>query len=191
MLFTLTPSALVEGYGEALLPLSQAKAHLRVDGDDEDDLIAVLRDAAIDGVEQYANLRMGPCTGIVATFAGFDHRAPMRLGVGPDFSVAVTGVSYLYDGVSTVLADTDWMVGAGGRLAPAARTRWPNANGPVTVAFDAGYPAGQCPPSLLQAARLLLGHLYMNRETIITGTLMGEMPLGVTWWADRIRQPVL
>lgn len=191
MLFHLTPSAMAEGYGEALLPMSLAKAHLRVDGDDEDLLIAALRDAAIDGVEQYANLRMGPCTGIVATYDGFDHRAGMRLGVGPDFSVVVTGVSYVFDGTSTDLAAGGWRLGAGGRLWPPARSCWPRANGPVTVTFDAGYPAGTCPPSLLQAARLLLGHLYINREAIIMGTLTGEMPLGVTWWADRARMPVL
>ena len=70
MLFQLTPSAMPEGYGEAVLPLAEAKAWARVLYDDEDTVLELLRDAAVDGVEQFTSLYLRPRAGIVATFAG-------------------------------------------------------------------------------------------------------------------------
>lgn len=190
MIFHLTPSALSEDYGDALLPLALAKSHLRVDGDDEDDLIVALRDAAVDMVEQYANLRMGPVTGMVARFDGFGER--MRVGVGPLGHFVVTGVSYVDSAGETIeLGDGGWRVDVSGGLVPPIPTlAWPGASD-VTVTFSAGYPAGQCPAALLAAARLFLGHLYINREAVITGTISSDLPLSFTALCDRYRMPVL
>jgi uncharacterized phage protein (predicted DNA packaging) len=51
-----------------LLTLDEAKAHLRVDGDDEDALIQTYMDAAVSKVLQYCNLSLVP-TGEAAVAA--------------------------------------------------------------------------------------------------------------------------
>lgn len=181
MLFTLSPVAMEDGYGEAILPLADAKAHLRVEDDDsEDDLIAALRDASIDMVQQYTSLRLGRTEGIVATFEGFGRC--MRMGVGPASTVEVTGVSYIDSAGAQVdlVAGEGWQVGVGGALLPAFGATWPMTGGKVIVTFSAGYEPGSCPPSLVSAAKLMLGHLYANREAVVSSGASGELPLGVT-----------
>src|SRR3546814_12761154 len=91
MLFTLVPTSIDDAYGEAILSLVQAKAHLHVDGADEDDLIKALRNASIDMVQQYSGTRLNLTTGMVARFDNFGEG--MRAGVGPAASGEVTAVS--------------------------------------------------------------------------------------------------
>src|SRR3546814_1816564 len=81
MLFTLVPTSIDDAYGEAILSLVQAKAHLHVDGADEDDLIKALRNASIDMVQQYSGTRLNLTTGMVERFDDFGEG--MRAGVGP------------------------------------------------------------------------------------------------------------
>src|SRR3546814_311545 len=100
MLFTLVPTSIDDAYGEAILSLVQAKAHLHVDGADEDDLIKALRNASIDMVQQYSGTRLNLTTGMVARFDNFGEG--MRAGVGPAASVDVTAVSYV-DTAGTVI----------------------------------------------------------------------------------------
>jgi uncharacterized phiE125 gp8 family phage protein len=193
MLFTLTPSAPGVGYGDALLPISALKAWLRVDGADEDELITALRDVAINAVEQYANLRMGPCSGLVATFDGFGPR--MRPGIGPSATMVVTGIAYVDSaGGAQTIAAGGWRVAADGGLLPAIATTWPLSASSIAVTFDVGYPAGKCPPGLITAAKMFAAHLYANREAVVTSTTSvstAELPLGFTMLCDQHRMPVL
>ncbi len=192
MLFTLTPVDLVEGYGERILPLADAKAHLRVDADYfvDDDLIGLLRDAAIDAVEKYCNLLLDRTVGMVARFEGFG--PGMRMGVGPEATVDVTGVSYIDSSGADASIDTGgWRLDVLGRVIPAVGSAWPTTYGPVTVTFDAGYTAANRPPALVQAARFMLAHLYSQREAVLTGTISGELPLGFRFHCDRFRMPVI
>ena len=190
-ILSLSNSPLPVGYGEALLPVAQAKAWLNVVTDEWDALIEALRDASIDAVEQYTSLYLAPRTDLVARFTGFDG-TPMRLGRGPDATVAVTGVSYVDgDGAPVALTTADWRVLAGGRLAPAVGTCWPTSYGDVTVTFDVGFPDGAAPPGLLQAARFFLAHLFANREAVVMNGATGELPLGFCMLCDQHRMPVI
>jgi uncharacterized phiE125 gp8 family phage protein len=190
MLFTLTPSAPAEGYGEALLAIDAAKAWLRVDGDDEDDLIEALRDAAIDMVEQYTNVRLAPVSGLIARFAGFGAR--MRVGIGPVSTLTVSAIGYVDGaGEAQTIDAGGWRIDAGGDLMPAIGATWPQGGGEVTVTFSAGYPEGACPAGLIAAAKMFLAHLYRNREAVVVGAVSGELPLGFTTLCDRYRLPVL
>src|SRR3546814_12789332 len=74
---------------------------------------------------------------------------------------------------------TDGRVGVDGRLLPAIGASWPVAAGPVTVTFSAGFAAGQCPGALVSAVKLMLGHLFANREAVVTSGTVSELPLGV------------
>jgi len=71
---------------------------------------------------------------------------------------------------------------------------WPSTtlrphNG-ICVTFVAGYgdAASDVPRNIRQAMLLLIGHLYENREDVITGTIVSQMPLASQHllWKDRI-----
>ncbi|MBA15564.1 MAG: hypothetical protein CMN73_04330 [Sphingomonas sp.] len=190
MLFHLTPAALPEGYAEALVPLADVKAHLRVDTDEEDALIAAMRDAGVDVVERYANLSMGPRTALAAVFDGFG--PIMRIGIGPLATLSVTGVAYIdSDGSSVDLTSSDWRIDAGGGLIPAIGARWPATYGPVTVTYSVGFASGACPSALIAATKMFAAHLYLNREAVVQSGMAAEIPMGVTMLCDRYRVPVV
>lgn len=190
MIFTLSPVAATEGYGEAILPLAAAKRQIKVEIDDDDQLIAVLRDAAIGFVEQYTNVRLGRSEDMVASFAGFC--SAMRLGVGPAATVEITAVSYINsDGDSMDMDEDEWRLGVDGSLLPALNTCWPSGAGIVTVTFDAGYTDDDRPAALVQAAALFLGYLYRNREAVMETGMDGAIPTNVAWLCDRYRLPVM
>lgn len=189
MLFTLTPMAMPDGYGEALLSLDAAKLHLRVDDAEEDDLIEVLRDAALQLVEKFCSVRLGVVTGIVATFPTFGRC--MHLGVGPVPTITVTAVSYIgSDGEPVDLPAGSWRLSVDGALVPAPGTSWPTG-GPVTVTFVAGYAADACPRPLIAAAKLALGHLYAMRDVAMEGEASGGMPAAFGLLCSGYRMPVL
>lgn len=182
MMFELQHVPMPEGYGEALLPLDECKEHLRVLSDDEDGLIAILRDAAIEFVERYCELKLLATAGqkwIGEAFPLSGRR--LSLGMGP--VSAITAISWA-DGSGAAVAGAlgDFrLVGTRGDVVPAIGGSWPSdVGGAIEVTFTAGYADGAAPPALLMAARLFLGHLYMNREAVIVGTISGEAPLGVT-----------
>ncbi|MFN6934939.1 MAG: head-tail connector protein [Tsuneonella sp.] len=155
--------------GETILPLEDAKAHLRVTHDDEDALIEALRDAACEYVERVSGVALadadylweGSCFSRVSAL-------PLRpvTAVG---SVAYTdgdGASATYTGARIV----------NGSVLPAFGESWPSAYGYAAITFSAGT---TCPPDLLAAVKLMLGHLYANREAVNIGNITSEVPLGV------------
>ena len=79
MKFELSPYALPEGYGESIITLVEAKAHLYVEHDDDDALIGVLRDAAIEMTEQYNQVKLAPVSGLV--WRSERLCSPLKLGV--------------------------------------------------------------------------------------------------------------
>lgn len=176
MRFSLSPVLPV--VGEGILPLEMAKAHLRVTHDYEDDLIAGFRDAAIDAVEQYTgkSLQADRAYSWRGRFGD-----QMTLGVMP--RATITAVTYL-DGsgaTQTPVVEDFIRLGGSNEVMPAVGTCWPvtaDGDGVVRIAFTAGYAAGAVPASLLQAAKLMLGTFYNNREAVNVGVAAAEMPLG-------------
>lgn len=165
--------------GEAVLPLADAKAHLRVLDDDSDELIAALRDAAVDMVEQYAEKAL--------VSRNFEWRGrlqqAMEMGIGP--VTALASVTYLdADGALQTLAHASAL-----RIALRDRIEFKtdvdvpdqaDGDGVAVITFTAGYGGGQpLPPSLVAACRMMLGHLFMNREAVTFGSGAVEMPFGV------------
>jgi uncharacterized phiE125 gp8 family phage protein len=180
MIFTLDIAAMPAGYGEAILPVALAKAHLRVLEDDDDDLIEALRDAAIEMVEQYTGLVLGPRTGdgaLVWRAECLPVNGPVLLARRPIRSiVSITHLDAVGDeqaiDVDTVrIVDQD-------RIVPKWK-QWPSGvSGEVVVTFEAGLDQEAAPASLLAAARMFLATLYAQRETVVTGTIVGELPHG-------------
>jgi uncharacterized phiE125 gp8 family phage protein len=176
MLLTLSPAARTADYGEALVPLADLRLWLRVDGQDEDNLIEALREAAIDMVEQYCGIRMGPVSGLVARFDRF--RPELVIGIGPRATLVVTEIAYQDSkGDPLFLSDGDWLFDGFGALVPSGA--WPSCGSSVAVTFDVGFPPGTCPSALIQAVRMFVSHLYKNREAVMSGVSAQEVPLGV------------
>jgi uncharacterized phiE125 gp8 family phage protein len=180
MRFTLDIAALPAGYGEAVLPLADAKAHLHVLEDDDDDLIEALRDAAVEMVEQYTGVILNPRVGDDALTwraeclrAG---RGVVSLGVGP-----VTGI-----------VSATWLDAAGDEqevdvsllrivdqrgIAPRPGSSWPTGvAGGAVIRFEAGLEAAPAP--LVTAAKMFLATLYRHRETVVTTGVVEEVPHG-------------
>lgn len=191
MLFSITPGALPEGYGDGIVTLGQVKAWCRVLHDDDDALLAIVRDMAIDLVEKAGNLWLGPRTGQVATFAGFG--PGMRIGIGPAAALSITAISYLDSaGASTSIASGGWAVDAGGGIVPApAGTWWPRCAGAVTVTFNAGFADGTLPAALKGAVLMFAANLYANRETLLAEGYSGDVPAGIMAAISPYRMPVL
>lgn len=155
--------------GETILPLADAKAHLRVTHSSEDALIEALRDAAIGHVERVAGVALasGTWRWTLRNFPAY-----IDLPMGP--VTAVDSVTY---------SDADGLVQTylsarlvDGRILPAASGSWPTAYDSVTVEFTAGLASSSDAPELLAAVMLLLGHYYIHREAASQDSV-SEVPL--------------
>jgi len=181
MVFELLHAPFPDGYAEALLPLAQCKLHLSVEDDGDDDLIEALRDAAIEFVERYCSVRLAPIGDLVWRAEGFPCSVRQALSLGVSPVTQITAISWLDSSGAAVTGTVgDYRVSSRGEVLPAIGGSWPSdVGGGVEITFDAGYAADESPQSLLAAARLFLGHLWLNREAIITGTIAAETPFGV------------
>lgn len=168
------------------LTTTEAKAHLRVDGSTEDTLIASYVTAARSYYEQAAWRAL-----VTQTWA-------MRLEQWPDGECmvlpkpplqSVTSITYTdSDGTAHTMPTSDYIVYAQdpGRIWLAYNASWPSATlrpGPsITITFVAGYGVAADVPEIdKQAIRLLLGHFYENRESVIAvpGISLAQLPMAV------------
>ena len=107
---------------------------------------------------------------------------------------SITSITYLdSDGASQTLATTVYQLGADKDLRPRIDLKygqsWPttyDVPDAVTVRFAAGYSSGNSPddasgvPFTIKAAiMLMVGHMYENREEVVTGTIATVMPKAV------------
>lgn len=155
--------------------LEEAKAHLRVLHDAEDELIESLISAARQYAEGYTRRSLVPQTWRL-TLDAFP-RGPIYLPRPP--LIEVVEVAYTDgNGVARTVADFSTILHpARPFIAPAYGAEWPIARdsyGAVTVTYRAGYPV--LPEALREAVLLLLGSDYKHRESVITGTIVAELP---------------
>lgn len=135
--------------GEAILPIVEAKEHLRILNSAEDDTIAALRDAAVGHIERVSGIAMAP-TEYRWTLRNF----PTRIDL-PILPVTELGdVNYLdSDGAEQPYADARLV---GSAVYAAAGGSWPTAYGYAAVTFTAGLAIPTEAPELLTAAKLYL-----------------------------------
>ena len=190
-----------------VVDLVAMKAHLRVEVDADDGLIAGFTAAATTLVE--AKLKGALVNRVLAwTIDAFPNRLAMPLQafgahwlesrVYP-FSqsqvllvpnpplVAVAAITYqdAITGQKMVLDPATYTVvpGRPGRIAPLPGSTWPataDQPGAVSIVYTAGYgpDATTVPPNLVAAIKLLVGHWYRNREAT-SEVALSEVPLGV------------
>lgn len=178
--------------------LEDAKEHLRVEGEDEDALIAMKLAAARSELEETIRRAIITQTWRLKLDAFPDGAGDILLPRPPLQSV--TSITYVdADGATQTLATSVYEAQADeeparvtlkyGQNWPAVRDQ-PNA---VTVTFEAGY--GDSPedvPAPLRAWLLLrMAELYENREPTVIGTVVGRMQDTLDRLADPFVVPVL
>lgn len=181
MHYTLALTQRVDGTN-APLTLAQAKEHLRVDGTAEDDYIQAILDAAIEKVEQDMSIILQRAE-MVMRLARWPGSEQFVLPVFP--LAEVTEITYLEDGEDnpTTLnsdlyrAELDSVppriVMKKDRLFPSDSLE---TGYPIAVSFIAGYADDAWNTKAVHAIRLLLGHWYLHREAVATGTIATEIP---------------
>lgn len=183
MFFDLLHAPMPAEYGETLLPLAECKAWLSIgEGETEfDDLIAVLRDAAIEFVERYCEVKLLETAGQVWTGEALPV-AGQRLSLALRPVTEITGVTWLDgSGVAQTWVVGDFRLLPSGELLPAIGGSWPaDVGGGVAIEFTAGWPEGEAPKSLLTAVKRFMAYLFMQREAVIVTSVASEAPLGVT-----------
>ncbi len=101
---------------------------------------------------------------------------------------AVESITYLdEDGVTHTVTASDYRVYTNvepGLVVLKSNIAWPSAVlavGPsITVRYTAGYGLATAVPEQYKSAMLLMiGHLYENREAVITGTIATVLPMAV------------
>ncbi len=174
--------ALVTAPVNPVLTTAEVKAHLRIDGADEDTYLDNLRDAAVAWVEQYLDRQLITQTWDVSLdeFDGaieIDRLYPVQSVVSvkyidaADVEQTVAGSNYYVDALAypvMIKPVNTW---------PGTHER-PNA---VTVRLTVGYGdnASDVPEPIRQAALLLIGHWDAHREAVVVGTITAQVPMAV------------
>lgn len=163
-----------------------AKAHLRVDGIDEDGQISAIITAAREFCEDF-QARAFVTQTLELTLDAWPAGSCIKIPRPPLQSV----VSVTYtdkDGVDATWDPSNYVVDAKsqpGRIALAYGKSWPSVtlqpvNG-VTIRYVAGYgDAAKVPKKIRQAMLLLVGHWNEHREAVLTGTISKEIELAAT-----------
>lgn len=171
----------------AAVTLPEAKRWLRVDADDEDDLIGELAAAATDQIERLTRRALTRRT-LRLELAGWPAGA-IELPRPP--CVAVDGVGYLDPaGEVQALAADAWTVEPGGDgpavwrfAATAARPRVASGRGDaVRIEYEAGYAAGEAPAALRAACCAVVEHMYDNRGGLMSEDFRREILRRVGGW---------
>lgn len=181
------PLSLVTAPQTAVMTTADAKAHLRVSGSDDDAYIAGLVDAArghLDGQDGILGRALINQTWDYV-IDGFPPCGDIHLPLAP--LVSVTSITYVdTNGESQTLDSALYAVDTVSRpprLRPAYNQIWPNTRdqmNAVTVRGVYGYGAAAAalPPGIVHAIKLIVGHLYENREQTTTAPLK-TLPAGI------------
>lgn len=158
--------------------LAEAKAHARVDGDHEDDLITGLIHAATAMIENYIGRSLMEQTWRYTPRRLADRVELPRGPVRSISSFGVVGSDGVSGAVSSGLYVEDFDADPPALVRKSGET-WPevgsDANA-VTIEYVAGY--DPLPGDIRQALLMLVASWYSNRETLLTGSQAAEMPMG-------------
>lgn len=182
------------------LSLSEAKLALRVDVPDDDALIADLIRAAADYVQDqtWSSLYMQTWELVLPGFPGcvayrdcacYWHARPQAIRLPRPPAASIVAITYRdADGDAVVLDPGEYQLCTaedGAWVVPAYGSQWPATNleapEPVVIEYTAGYDGSTrpFPMQAKQAVRLLVGHWYENRETVVVGTINSELQVSV------------
>lgn len=185
------------------LTLAEAKAHLRVTSDDDNDYITALIQAVREQAEAYTSRAFVKQVWELSLDA-FPASSASAVRIQKPPLISVDSVKYLdADGVEQTWDAANYQVASDlctTRLLPGPGETWPTVEasrlGAATIQFTAGYPGdGNSPESFTanvpqaakQAMLLMLGTAYAHRETVVTGTIATALPQSAEWLLDPLR----
>lgn len=150
-----------------IISLPTAKQHLRVDGNDEDAILSLYIGAAEVSAAEFLNRALFADQTALDTSAAAV--TDTLIAAGATYESALTAAAAITDPVARTAAETYAADVYTRAQAVAAETR-----------------AGMVINSAVQAAILLtLGHLYANREEVVIGASVAQLPQG----ARQLLQP--
>jgi uncharacterized phiE125 gp8 family phage protein len=174
------------------ITLEEAKLHLRVDVDDDDDLIEALITAARETAEHLTGRSL--ITQTWERLLDAFPEAEIELGRAPVQSI--TSITYVDEaGDEQTMAAEDYSLDAstipGWVLPSASLASWPNAldtANAVRVRFVCGYGAdGSAVPAGIRAwMKLQIGTLYKMRESVVAGVSVTDLS---STYAERLLDP--
>lgn len=176
----------VEPRADELVALALLKKHLRLEHDDDDDLVELYAEAVtswLDGPAGWLNRSLAPQTlRVTLALKAPDADVALPYGVASEVS-AVTWLDS--DGAGQTVDGADYeLVGSSLRLT--AGSQWPSAD-KLTVTYVAGYEAGAAPKAIVAAILLMTGDLYAIRETAVVGSISADIKM--TSSAERLLTP--
>ena len=165
------------------ISLAEAKAFLRVDSDydDDDTYITSLIDVGTQVVEEFTRRRL-----ITQTYNIFYDEFPPYIDLQVGDVASVTHVKY-YDtdnSLQTLAAsnyDVDTKVRPG-RIYQSNTGDFPNTYerpNAIEVEFVVGSASSDVPAPIIQSIYIIVGRYYENRQDVVMGTQVNELPLMV------------
>ena len=176
------------------ISLNEAKAHLRVEHTHEDALIAGLINAATRNAESITGTRITQAQ-VVKKFNQFSSEMILEwplISIDQIKYIDKTGTEQtLHDSVSSPNVTSAvfqvvsrWQANLAQSkpyITLAYNQAWPETQTQpeaVTVVYTSGYNQTVIPDDIRQALLLMVGHLYANREAVVRGNIVNDLPLG-------------
>ena len=166
-----------------VISLSEAKAFLRIDSDYDDDntYITSLINVATQVVEEFTRRRL-----MTQTYNIFYDEFPPYIDLQVGDVASVTHIKY-YDADNTLqtLAASNYDVDTKvrpGRIYQSETGDFPNTYerpNAVEVEFIVGATDSDVPAPIVQAIYIIVGRYYENRQDVVMGTQVNELPLMV------------
>jgi len=168
-----------------VISLSEAKAFLRIDSDYDDDntYITSLINVATQVVEEFTRRRL-----MTQTYNIFYDEFPPYIDLQIGEVASVTHIKY-YDEDNTLQTlatdqyDVDTRVRPG-RIYQSNTGDFPNTYerpNAIEVEFIVGGSASDVPAPIVQAIYIIVGRYYENRQDVVMGTQVNELPLMVEY----------
>lgn len=183
----------VSGPSQEPVTVAQAKTHCNVSHSDDDILFSALVSAAREACEDE--------TGRCFTWSTYELRLdafPKEIRLPRPPLIRVNSIRYVdEDGVTQTLGSDNWQLDDSSepaRIRPAYEMSWPATRrqmNAVTVSYVSGYPIDEAgspadyavnvPPTIIQAIKITIAHLYVNREPVNVGNIVNEIPMSAKW----------
>ena len=170
---------LVTGPASEPITLAEAKLYLRVDDSTEDALITAIITAARRKFENDTYHYLMPQTWEL--YLNQNEINAEQISINKSDITAISSVKY-YDQSNTqqTLSTSDYQTAIQGRPYSIQLTTVPqvyNRLEAMVIRFTLGYTnAAAVPEDIKTAIKTLIGTLYENRQTIVTGTQVNEVP---------------
>lgn len=170
---------LVTGPSSEPITLAEAKLYLRVDDTTEDALITAIITAARRKFENDTYHYLMPQTWEL--YLNANELNAEQISINKSDITAISSVKY-YDQTNTqqTLSTDDYQTAIEGRPYSIKITTMPqiyNRLNAMVIRFTLGYAnAAAVPEDIKTAIKTLIGTLYENRQTVVTGTQVNEVP---------------